>query len=165
VPDTPKETLLTLVDDLHFIGRTASGFEIDLDSRIAGEEPLAGPSPMEIQLLALGGCTGMDVISILRKMRQDVTGYDVRLTHERAVEHPRIFKAITMTHLIRGRDLEQAMVVRAISLTMARYCPVFAMLSPSVDIRERYEVTDEATAAAVATGEIRLDDAIAAVSG
>jgi putative redox protein len=112
---------------------------------------------MELQLLALGGCGAMDTISILRKMRQDVTDYEVRLTHERSSEHPRVFTSITMTHAVRGRALAEGMIRRAISLTMARYCPVYAMLQPTVDIRERYEITDETTGATT-SAEITPDD-------
>ncbi len=151
-------TTLHLVDGLHFTGRTATGHHLDLDSPLEGDEPGAGPSPMQLQLLALGGCGAMDTISILRKMRQDVTGYDLRLTHERATDHPRVFTSIAITHVLKGQGLAEAMVRRAIGLTMSKYCPVYAMLHPSVDIRERYEITDDGTGETIA-GEVTLDDA------
>jgi putative redox protein len=152
----PNITTLRLCEGLHFTGRTARGHELELDGEAA-----TGPSPMELQLLALGGCGAMDTISILRKMRQDVTGYELLLTHERAGEHPRVFTSITMTHAVRGRALAEGMIRRAISLTMARYCPVYAMLQPTVDIRERYEITDDATGATI-SAEITSDDVQAA---
>jgi len=145
------ETRLHLVEGLRFTGSTPTGHSISLDSKVDGEASAA--TPMELQLVALGGCTAMDTISILRKMRQDVTAYDVRLTSERATEHPRVFTSILMTHEIRGRAVSETNVHRAIELTMTRYCPVFAMLHPTVDVRERYEITDVDTGAVV-TGEV-----------
>jgi putative redox protein len=150
----PSETRLHLVDGLHFTARTPAGRELHLDSIVS--EDGAGATPMELQLVALGGCTAMDTISILRKMRLDVTEYDVTLTSERAEEHPRVYAAIRLTHLLRGRDVPESQVRRAIELTMTRYCPVFAMLSPGVAITEAYEITDEASGL-VTAGEFMLD--------
>ena len=149
------ETRVRLVDGLHFVGTTPSGHTIDLDSDV--ESGASGATPMELQLVALGGCSAMDTISILRKMRQEVSAYDVRLTSERAAEHPRVYTSILMTHEIGGRDLSEAQVHRAIQLTMIRYCPVFAMLYPKVAIRERYEITDAVTGAVVA-GEASMEE-------
>jgi putative redox protein len=125
---------------------TGSGFEVALDSSVDGSL-LSAPSPMELQLVALGGCTAMDAISILRKMRQDVTSYEVRLTGERATEHPRVYTAIHVVHVLRGKEIEAEHVHHAIELTMNRYCPVFAMLYPTVAIDERFEIVDEGTGA------------------
>ena len=150
-----RETRLHLVDGLHFVGTTPSGHAVDLDSHV--EDPPTAATPMELQLVALGGCTAMDTISILRKMREDVTGYDVRLTSERAVEHPRVFTSIVMTHEISGTGVSEANVRRAIQLTMLRYCPVFAMLYPKVGIRERYEITDGRSGAVLA-GDVSMEE-------
>ena len=136
-------TVLRLHGDLRFTATTPSGFEVDVDSAAAPGGMLAAPTPMELQLVALGGCTAMDVLSILRKMRQDVAEYEVRLTNDRAAEHPKAYTAIELLHVVRGRDLSEANVQRAIELTMTRYCPVFAMLHPTVAITERYELIDE----------------------
>lgn len=149
-----RETRLHLVDGLRFVGTTASGHAIELDSHV--EDPPVAATPMELQLVALGGCTAMDTISILRKMRQDVTAYDVRLTSERAEEHPRVYTSIVMTHEVRGRGISEPNVRRAIQLTMIRYCPVFAMLYPNVDVRERYEIIDADSGNAVA-GDVSVE--------
>ncbi len=150
------ETRLHLVDALRFTGTTADGHVVELDSNAEG--PPAAATPMQLQLVALGGCTAMDTISILRKMRQDVTGYDVVLTSERGEEHPRVLTAVEMVHQVRGRGIVEANVRRAILLTMTRYCPVFAMLAPKVDIRETYEITDDATGAMMG-GAVSIDEA------
>ena len=146
------ETRLHLVDGLRLHrDHAARDTRSSLDSTDDGVASAA--TPMELQLVALGGCTAMDTISILRKMRQDVTAYDVRLTSERAAEHPRVYTSILMTHEIRGRGISEANVHRAIQLTMMRYCPVFAMLHPTVDMRERYEITDD-DSGAVVSGDV-----------
>jgi putative redox protein len=154
---TANETKLHLVKDLHFNVRTGSGHSIEIDSPV-GEGALAGPTPMELQLVALGGCTAMDVISILRKMREDVTSYDLAVRGERATEHPMVYTSAVLTHVVRGRGVVEASMQRAIELSMARYCPVFAMLYPKVDITERYEIIDEETGS-VLSGAVLLEAA------
>lgn len=151
-----SETRLQLRDGLRFTATTPSGHTVELDSNAEG--PASAPTPMQMQLVTLGGCTAMDTISILRKMRQDVTAYDVVLASERAEEHPRVYTSILMTHQVRGHGIIEANVHRAIQLTMTRYCPVFAMLYPKVDIRERYEITDEATGDVV-SGTVTMEGA------
>lgn len=130
---------LDLGEGLLFTARTAGGHVLQMDSP---QGTNGGPSPMEVILWALGGCTGMDVISVLRKMRQDVTAYGITLEGEQAAEHPKLYTDITLVHRVSGKGLVEANVRRAIELTMVRYCPVYAMLAPTVRIRERYEIAD-----------------------
>ena len=150
-----NEATLHLDSDLRFTATTGSGFSIQLDSHI-GDDSSTAASPMEVVLVALGGCTAMDVISVLRKMRQDVASYDVKLSGERAEDHPRTYTAILMTHQIAGAGIGESNVRRAIELSMTKYCPVFAMLSPGVAIREAYEIRDTASGS-VTTGEVVID--------
>lgn len=140
---------------LRFVAETGSGFTIAMDSAVAAGDELSAASPMELVLVALGGCTAMDVISVLRKMRQEVTAYDVALSGERATEHPRVYTSILLTHTVRGTDIGETNVRRAIELTMTKYCPVFAMLYPKVAIRERYEIVEPGAGANV-VGEVEL---------
>ncbi len=156
----PRATVLTLIDGLHFRATTPSGFTIDIDSRIDAGERAVAPSPMELQLVALGGCGAMDAISILRKMRQDVKAYQVRLSYTRAPEHPRVYTSVGIVHAIRGVGLVETNVHRAIQLTMIRYCPVFAMLYPKVAISERYEITDDASGVVI-RGDVSMEEAAA----
>ena len=90
-----------------------------------------GVSPMTTQLLAAAACTAMDVVAILRKMRQEPSGYRVQARGERRDEHPRVFTHITYDHEFAG-DLHAANARRAIELSMTRYCPVNAMLRATV---------------------------------
>ena len=154
---TTQQTIVHFRENLHFTATTPSGFDVDIDSSATADGALSAPTPMEMQLVALGGCSGMDVISILRKMRQDVTNYDVRLTNVRATEQPGAYTSIELLHAVRGRGVGEANVRRAIELSMTRYCPIYAMLHPAVDITERYEIVDEATGATI-TGVVDLPD-------
>ena len=103
-----------------------------------------GPSPVQAVQAALGGCTAMDVISILRKKRQPVTGYEVEVVAERRLDqHPRIFTRMEIIHRVRGRGINPAAVAEAIELSDTKYCAVHAMLEHAVAIRSRFEITEE----------------------
>ena len=130
-----------LQNSMHFIGTTDSGFSIDLDSGASVGGQNKGARPLELLAMSLIGCTAMDVISILRKMRQDVTGFAVNFEAERAEAHPKVFSKIDVEYLIEGNDIDIKMVERAISLSAERYCPVQAMLETAVPIHHSYKLT------------------------
>ena len=135
-----------LLAGMTFRGASGSGHDVLMDAEPAAGGEERGARPMEVILLAFGGCTGMDVISILRKMRQDVVGYEVRLVGERTEQQPTVFTDVTVEHVVRGRELSVENVRRAVELSATRYCPVSAMLSRGgVNVTERYRVIDEAT--------------------
>lgn len=129
---------------MSFIGTTGSGHRLVMDAAAEAGGVERGPRPMELVLLGLAGCTAMDVASILQKMRQQVTGYEVRVHGERAEEHPRVYTAITVEHVIRGRDLTETLVKRAIELSATRYCPVSAMLGAASQVRHISLIEQEA---------------------
>ncbi len=121
-------------DGLRFRGRVGSGHRLVLDAA-AGD---SGPRPAELVPLALAGCTAMDVISILRKKRQPVAGYEVRAAGEQAAEPPNAFIRIEVEHVIDG-EVDREAVRRAIELSATRYCSVGATLaSAATEIRHRY---------------------------
>ena len=99
--------------------------------------------PMELVAMALGSCTAMDVISILRKKKQDVMDFEVSVHAERAMEHPKVFTGAVLTFKVTGRAIEEAAVLRAIELSARKYCPVQAMLSNSFPIDLKYSIMDE----------------------
>src|SRR3954453_19742958 len=103
-----------LVEGMAFRATADSGHAILFDARADHGGDDRGPSPMEALLMALGGCTGMDVLSMLRKMRQDVTAYTVRLHAERPEEHPRVFTRIVVEHVVTGRGVAMESVRRAV---------------------------------------------------
>jgi putative redox protein len=127
-----------------FRASTGSGHALTLDAAPPSGRD-AGPRPMELVPAALAGCTGMDVIGILRKMRQDVTGYAVEVTSERAETHTQVLTAIALEHVVRGPGLDPDLVRNAVELSATTYCSVGAMLRRFADLTESYVVVDEAT--------------------
>ena len=96
--------------------------------------------PMEIFMLGLAGCTGMDVSDILRKMRQDVTAFEVVARGDTQEEHPHKYTAIEVTYVITGRNIDPASVERAIQLSETRYCGAMATLREAATIALKYEI-------------------------
>jgi putative redox protein len=123
-------------EGLRFKVKAGSGTEMTLDSGPG----MVAPSPVEALLAALGGCGAMDVISILRKKRQVVVGYEVSVSGERRKEYPRAFTLIEIVHRVRGRNLNPAAIEEAIRLSDTKYCSVHASLSKDIEIRSRYEI-------------------------
>ncbi len=117
--------------DMRFEATSGSGQQIIMD---AGSGEKTGMSPMELVLVALAGCTGVDVISILRKKRLNVQDYTVRVHGKRAEEHPRVYKEITVEHIVTGHDLKVDAVQQAVELSANKYCSVDAMLHLSAQI-------------------------------
>jgi len=96
--------------------------------------------PAEMLLVGLAGCTGMDVIDILRKKRQSVTGFEVRVKGEQAADHPHKFVAFEVNYIVSGQHLDPEAVRRAIELSETKYCSVMATLRPAASITTRFEV-------------------------
>jgi putative redox protein len=132
----------TLTDGMQFTGVAGSGHALVLDAAEEHGGQDAGFRPIELLLVGLAGCTGMDVISILRKQRQQVTGYEVRVCGERASEHPMIFTDITVEHVVTGRHLDPTAVARAVELSATRYCGAGAMLRRAARLTHTYEVRE-----------------------
>jgi putative redox protein len=142
-----KTANLVLDGELRFVARTGSGHEIILDSA-AGD---TGVRPAELVPLALAGCTAMDVISILRKKRQEVTRYAIEAAGIQEDVHPNAFTRIDVVHVVEGDAIDVEAVRRAIELSATRYCSVGATLSSGcVEIHHTYVVRD---AAGVTQGE------------
>lgn len=146
------EGVVELIEGMQFRARAGSGHSVVLDAAPGVGGANAGPRPIELLLLGLGGCTGMDVISILRKMRQEVTGYAVQLHADRAEAYPKVFTAVHVEHVVRGRHLNPDLVRRAVELSATRYCPAAAMLGKAAPITETFRVVDDDTGEEVAVG-------------
>jgi putative redox protein len=134
-----KDAQVIWKDGLAFEGIGGSGLEVSLDT-IAEEGGGTGFSPTELLLVSLAGCTAMDVISILQKKRQDVTGFEVRAHGLRADDHPRVFTDITLEYVVRGHNVDPKAVERSIELSETKYCSVAGMLKKSVHITTTYRV-------------------------
>ncbi|MHB9091915.1 MAG: OsmC family protein [Chloroflexota bacterium] len=140
---------LTWEKGMAFTGHTGSGHEMRLDASAESGGADSAGRPLETLLVALGGCTGMDVVSILRKMRQEVTDYEINLHAERAREHPKVFTRVVVEHVLTGHNLSEDAVKKAIGLSENKYCSANAMLRKAVPIEFRYRIVN-APAAAVA---------------
>ena len=129
---------------LRLVGEASSGPAIVLDHVLPGEEGReTGPRPLELLLIGLAGCSGMDVVSILQKKRQPFTGLQVKVTAERADEHPRVYTHIHLEYVVTGQGVEPQAVERAIELSQTKYCPASAMLSKAVEITTSYQIVQE----------------------
>ena len=142
-----KETKATVYfagKDL-FVGVSPSGHAqaIETDSARA-----SAATPMELLLIALGSCTGVDVISILKKQRQQVTDYRIEVTGRRRAEHPRGYTRFDVKHIVAGRGISEQAVARAIELSDQKYCSVAATLRGSAEIVTSYEIVEEENEAA-----------------
>lgn len=122
------EGRVTLLQKMAFEGTATSGHKVTLDAAEAVGGENRGFRPMELIMLGLLGCTAMDVISILRKKRQQVTAFEVRGYGERAEEHPKVYTHITLEYHVTGKGVEEKAVRRSIELSALRYCPAQAML-------------------------------------
>jgi len=131
-----KLRLETVPDGLRFHCRSESGFSTVIDS---GPGRIA-PNPIEMLLVALAGCHGMDVISILRKKRMNVTAYEIDISGERRTEHPKSFIRVEIVHRVSGRDLHPTGIQEAIDLSQQKYCSVHASLDPRITVVNRLEI-------------------------
>ena len=138
------EATVTLVGGMQFVVETASGHALTIDSgpEVGGND--TGSRPLELVTAGLAGCTAMDVISILRKMQQKVTGLKVHANGQQAPDHPHKFTAIHIEYALIGYGLSEANVARAIQLSETRYCPAMASLRPGAPITSSYTILEAA---------------------
>ena len=140
-PRALENASVTLAEGMHFAGRI-DGFGIDIDAEESVGGRGAGPQPLRLLLLGLAGCTAMDVISILRKKRQEVDGLEVEVLGSRVEEHPRVYDDVEIIYRVRGKGIEPRALERAIELSEGRYCPVIAMIGDATRITSRYEIEE-----------------------
>lgn len=131
------------VEGLQFVGESGTGHAIVMDGSqdVGGKN--TGMRPMELLLVGLGGCSGMDVISILEKKRQNVTDIDIIINGDKADTYPKKFTNITIEFIVKGKDLSEDAVKRAVELSMEKYCSVKATLEGSAKIKYSYKIINE----------------------
>jgi putative redox protein len=114
---------------------------MDTEDKFGGHEGAA--KPLELVLMGLGGCSGMDIVSILKKMRVKMDDFEVNVEGDQSDEHPRVFQKIRVEYLLYGNDIDPAKVEQAIELSQTKYCSVWAMLEKSVVIKSSYRILPE----------------------
>jgi putative redox protein len=139
---TSKAQVTWVGPGLRLVGE-AEGPAIVIDHALPDEEREdTGPQAVQLLLIGLCGCTGMDVISILQKKRQSFSGLKVQATAERAEEHPKVYTKIHLEFVVTGEDVDPQAVGRSIELSQTKYCPASAMLGKAVEITTSYRIEE-----------------------
>lgn len=139
----------TWKEGLSFTGSADSGFTVPMGTNVEYGGADDGFRPLELMIVSLAGCTGMDVISILLKKRQAVTSFAVNVQAERAETHPRVFTSIQVEYSFRGHNLDASAVARAVELSETKYCAARAMLSQVVPFEHVIRIEEEVEEAAL----------------
>jgi putative redox protein len=135
MPDAPSTRVFTALTP------SSHTLTIDIGTEFGGND--TGPEPKELLLVALGTCTGEDVISILHKKRQTVTGYNINVYATEAQEHPKIYTSILVEHIVTGHSVDPKAVARSLELSITKYCSVHALLSRATHVEHVYRVVNE----------------------
>ncbi len=128
--------------EMSFVAETESGHKVVMDAspEVGGQN--LGARPMELMLASTGGCSGIDVIMILKKARQQVTGCEIRLSGERAAMDPKVFTRIHLHYVVTGVGLKGDIVDRAVRLSADKYCSASAMLAKSAQVTHDWEIVE-----------------------
>jgi putative redox protein len=138
--DKNTKAIVHFADNDFFVGVTPSGHAQAIETN---SERASAATPMELLLIALGSCTAVDVISILKKKRQRVTDYRVEVSGERREEHPHSYTHLNVKHIVRGHAVSAQALARAIELSDTKYCSVAATLRGTAEISTSYEIVEE----------------------
>ena len=130
------------VDGMLMVGKSDSGHSITMDGppEIGGDN--LGVRPMEMLLLGVAGCTMIDVVTTLKKMRQELTHCETKVNAERADDHPKVFTDIHIHFLVKGNDLDSKKVEKAITLSAEKYCSASIMLGKTASISHDFEILE-----------------------
>jgi putative redox protein len=128
---------------MQFVASADSGHAIimDADSEVGGNN--TGSRPMELLLMGIGGCSGMDIISILRKKKQKVSGLEANVSGSMADDYPHRYTEVTIEYIVRGKEVSDDAVKRAVQLSMDKYCSVKATLEGSAKINFSYKIVED----------------------
>jgi putative redox protein len=139
-PSTPSFIKVKWIDGLRFEATDSMGHSIVMDAPKQSGGEGTGFSPMQLLLIALGGCTGMDVVHVMRKQRQQIGGLEVLVSGKRVKEPPRVYSNIQVEYKVKGKDIKENAVQRAIQLSEDKYCSVGATLKTKAEMRSSYTV-------------------------
>jgi putative redox protein len=129
-------------EGMSFLAETGSNHLVTMDGAPDGGGRNLAPRPMEMVLLGTGGCSAYDVVVILKKSGQEVTGCEVKLSAERAPADPKVFTKIHMHWTVRGRGLKRNLVEHAVRLSHEKYCSATAMLSKTAEVTRDFEIVE-----------------------
>ena len=135
-----KSAYIKQINGITFAGKTDSNHWITMDGPKESGGSDAGIRPKELILLALGGCTSSDVVSILNKKRVKFDGYEINITSETSDSHPQVFTKINLEYVFYGNQMDPKNVERAIELSLTKYCGVTAMLEKACGISHTYRI-------------------------
>jgi putative redox protein len=140
------KAILKSIQGCSFVGKADSNHWVVVDTKkeVSGSD--AATHPMELVLLALGSCTGCDVLSILSKKKVQLDDAEIQIDAERSEEHPKVFTKIHLEFVFSGKDLNPIHLERAIELSQQKYCPVSAMLRPTVPISTSFRIVEKSLA-------------------
>ncbi len=127
---------------ISFAAETESGYSVNIQGPSEDEEKGLTIRPMELMLLGLAGCMAVDVLLILRKMRQEVISYTLNISGERATNPPSVFLAVQMEHRLKGNNLKAASVERALALAEETYCSASAMFAKTAKISNTFLIME-----------------------
>lgn len=130
------------VEQVAFVAESGSGHAIVLDGAPEAGGRNLGPRPMELMLMGMGACSAFDVVTILKKSRQDVVDCVAELEAERATEDPKVFTKIHVHYTVTGRNLKLNVVERAVELSANKYCSASVMMAKTAKISHDFEVID-----------------------
>ena len=130
------------VDGLLMVGKSDSGHTITMDGPPESGGENLGVRPMEILLLGVAGCTMIDVVTTLKKMRQDLSHLETKINAERATDHPKVFTDIHIQFILKGQNLDEKKVDKAITLSAEKYCSASIMLGETATITHDFEVVE-----------------------
>ena len=130
------------VDGLLMVGKSDSGHTITMDGPPESGGENLGVRPMEMLLLGVAGCTMIDIVTTLKKMRQDLSHCETKISAERANEHPKVFTDIHIHFVVKGKDLDSNKVDKAMKLSAEKYCSASIMLGKTAKITHDFEVTE-----------------------
>ncbi len=128
------------LDNMSFVGESGSGHSVVMDGAPEDGGRNLGVRPMEMLLLGMGGCTAFDVVLILKRARQEIIDCEIELEAERAAEVPKVFTKIHVHYIVKGHDLNEKQVARAVSLSAEKYCSASIMLAAVAEISHDYEI-------------------------
>jgi len=143
--------IATWTSGKQFVAETETGHAVVMDAPVAAGGRNTAPSPMELLLVGMAGCTGIDVVHILKdRMHKPLVGLSVEVTGTRAEADPKVYTELRVVYRLRGRGLEEKDVRRAISLSAEKYCSASIMLGKTAKIFSSYEIADEASTDVIA---------------